>query len=75
MKYRELTREEAKDLFELGAPVESRHKYTYSFSGIAKDSVFDWESFDGPWRKWDAASVARLEETSHHLDEFRIAVE
>ena len=68
MKYRELTREEARDLFELGAPVESRHKYTYSFSGIAKDSVFDWE-------KWDAASVARLEETSHHLDEFRIAVE
>ena len=62
-KYRALTREEAKALFEFGAPVESRHKYLGN------------TDITSEWQDWEETSIPRLSRTNHHLDEFRIEVE
>ena len=63
MKYRKLTREEAKQLFELGAAIESRHLY-YLKDERSSDDV-----------GWGACSEHCLKKDSKFKDYFRIAIE
>jgi hypothetical protein len=62
-KYRELTRQEAKDLFSIGAEVESSHSW--------KETV----EKDLSWTMWISTCSEWLEEDSINVDRYRIAVE